>query len=369
MATFGVVVGRLPEGGLDEQQVHVADGVDDGVARSRVAGVPEAGAVGRLDDHAPGRDVVPAADEADHERTDRERAIRVVFRDVEGRVEESGTLRDRGRRARRAGPVPPVAGGREAVAAPPRPTGTGSAGRPGRDSGRRACGRRRPRTASVGSIARCRRRTTPWPTSSRSLVSPHSTRNPEAGEVAGGAAVLQPSTVNRSRSHGARAHGAAIVSPRTTAERDIAPTCDCRRPDILRTASSSEHVVGGYDGATMLASRPIVDVARRRSRSSRDSTATALERVAAGMRSRRFRRGEVIFHVGDPGDALFIIVSGRGEDRAAVRGRRGGHPGPPAAGRRLRGAGPARRCAAVGDRDGARARPRPWSCRATGSAS
>jgi CRP/FNR family cyclic AMP-dependent transcriptional regulator len=38
--------------------------------------------------------------------------------------------------------------------------------------------------------------------------------------------------------------------------------------------------------------------------------AVALERVAAGMRSRRFRRGEVIFHAGDPGDALFIIVSG-----------------------------------------------------------
>lgn len=36
----------------------------------------------------------------------------------------------------------------------------------------------------------------------------------------------------------------------------------------------------------------------------------ALERVAAGMRARRFRRGEVIFHAGDPGDALFIIVSG-----------------------------------------------------------
>ncbi len=28
------------------------------------------------------------------------------------------------------------------------------------------------------------------------------------------------------------------------------------------------------------------------------------------MRARRFRRGEVIFHVGDPGDALFIIVGG-----------------------------------------------------------
>lgn len=38
--------------------------------------------------------------------------------------------------------------------------------------------------------------------------------------------------------------------------------------------------------------------------------AAALERVAASMRSRRFRRGEVIFHIGDPGDALFVILSG-----------------------------------------------------------
>jgi CRP/FNR family cyclic AMP-dependent transcriptional regulator len=37
---------------------------------------------------------------------------------------------------------------------------------------------------------------------------------------------------------------------------------------------------------------------------------SAVERVAAGMRTRRFRRGEVIFHIGDPGDALFILVSG-----------------------------------------------------------
>jgi CRP/FNR family cyclic AMP-dependent transcriptional regulator len=36
----------------------------------------------------------------------------------------------------------------------------------------------------------------------------------------------------------------------------------------------------------------------------------ALDRVAAGMRTRRFRRGEVIFHIGDPGDALFVIVDG-----------------------------------------------------------
>jgi CRP-like cAMP-binding protein len=29
-----------------------------------------------------------------------------------------------------------------------------------------------------------------------------------------------------------------------------------------------------------------------------------------GMRMRRFRRGETVFHVGDPGDALFIVMSG-----------------------------------------------------------
>ena len=58
----------------------------------------------------------------------------------------------------------------------------------------------------------------------------------------------------------------------------------------------------------------------------------ALGRVAASVRSRRFRRGEVIFHVGDPGDALFIIVSGEikislpseaGEEAILVRLRPG----------------------------------------------
>jgi CRP-like cAMP-binding protein len=36
----------------------------------------------------------------------------------------------------------------------------------------------------------------------------------------------------------------------------------------------------------------------------------ALEGLAGTMRARRFKRGEVIFHIGDPGDALFVIVSG-----------------------------------------------------------
>ena len=35
-----------------------------------------------------------------------------------------------------------------------------------------------------------------------------------------------------------------------------------------------------------------------------------LANLLRGMRVRRFRRGETIFHVGDPGDALFIVMSG-----------------------------------------------------------
>ena len=37
---------------------------------------------------------------------------------------------------------------------------------------------------------------------------------------------------------------------------------------------------------------------------------TALASVAQGMRRRRFRRNEVIFHQGDPGDSLHVVASG-----------------------------------------------------------
>jgi CRP/FNR family transcriptional regulator, cyclic AMP receptor protein len=36
-----------------------------------------------------------------------------------------------------------------------------------------------------------------------------------------------------------------------------------------------------------------------------------LDQLAAGLRTRRYRRGEVIFHQGDPGDALHILLAGR----------------------------------------------------------
>ncbi len=43
----------------------------------------------------------------------------------------------------------------------------------------------------------------------------------------------------------------------------------------------------------------------------RDLGAEDLATLASTVRTRRYRRGEVIFHQGDPGDALHIILSGR----------------------------------------------------------
>jgi CRP/FNR family cyclic AMP-dependent transcriptional regulator len=37
----------------------------------------------------------------------------------------------------------------------------------------------------------------------------------------------------------------------------------------------------------------------------------ALATVGAALRQRRFRRGETIFHAGDPGDALYLVTSGK----------------------------------------------------------
>jgi CRP/FNR family transcriptional regulator, cyclic AMP receptor protein len=38
--------------------------------------------------------------------------------------------------------------------------------------------------------------------------------------------------------------------------------------------------------------------------------AATMDLVVGALRARRFRRGEVIFHGGDPGDSLFIVASG-----------------------------------------------------------
>ena len=43
----------------------------------------------------------------------------------------------------------------------------------------------------------------------------------------------------------------------------------------------------------------------------RDLDPTEVDALVAGVRTRRYRRGEVVFHQGDPGDALHIVLSGR----------------------------------------------------------
>jgi CRP-like cAMP-binding protein len=43
----------------------------------------------------------------------------------------------------------------------------------------------------------------------------------------------------------------------------------------------------------------------------RDLDPQDVDSLVAGVRTRRYRRGEVIFHQGDPGDALHIVLSGR----------------------------------------------------------
>jgi CRP/FNR family transcriptional regulator, cyclic AMP receptor protein len=52
-------------------------------------------------------------------------------------------------------------------------------------------------------------------------------------------------------------------------------------------------------------------VALRSCRLFADLDEPTLELVAAAMQTRRFRRAEVIFHAGDPGDALFVVTAGQ----------------------------------------------------------
>jgi CRP-like cAMP-binding protein len=52
--------------------------------------------------------------------------------------------------------------------------------------------------------------------------------------------------------------------------------------------------------------------------------ATTMDLVIGALRARRFRRGEVIFHGGDPGDSLFIVASG--SVKILVAAEDGGEP-------------------------------------------
>ena len=64
-------------------------------------------------------------------------------------------------------------------------------------------------------------------------------------------------------------------------------------------------VAGPVDDASLARS------ALRACRLFRDLDDGSIELVTAALRPRRFRRGETVFHAGDPGDALFIVAGGR----------------------------------------------------------
>ena len=63
-----------------------------------------------------------------------------------------------------------------------------------------------------------------------------------------------------------------------------------------------------------------------------------LDALTASVRTRRFKRGEVIFHQGDPGDALHVVLSGRIKISSPSDFWRRGDPGHAPPDRVLRGA-------------------------------
>ena len=62
----------------------------------------------------------------------------------------------------------------------------------------------------------------------------------------------------------------------------------------------------------------------------RSMLAEDLEAVAAASRVRTFRRGQVVFTAGDPGDTLIVVVSGR--VKVLVRSVAGDEPTPASTG-------------------------------------
>jgi CRP/FNR family cyclic AMP-dependent transcriptional regulator len=64
----------------------------------------------------------------------------------------------------------------------------------------------------------------------------------------------------------------------------------------------------GYDVPVMQGSFPVE--ALRSCRLFAGTSQESLAGISRTLRARKFRRGEVLFHEGDPGDSLFIVVSG-----------------------------------------------------------
>ena len=153
---------------------------------------------------------------------------------------------------------------------------------------------------------------TPWPQSRSSRVSPDLTEQPRRGRIG---LRLCGSAADDRQAHeswpiGCGIGGSSPTPPRTSRLPGNSPAVEgstdtadrSRRKDRgrLARAGTMSSVIETRPLATTLAAVPLF--------SGLDET--SLDSVGRGMRSRRFRRGEVIFHLGDPGDALFVVMSG-----------------------------------------------------------
>ena len=77
---------------------------------------------------------------------------------------------------------------------------------------------------------------------------------------------------------------------------------------LQTSAGAPGRLAGRYDCAMLQAD--FAAKALGRCRLFDGLTGEPLAALTRTLRTRRFRRGEVIFHEGDPGDALFIVASG-----------------------------------------------------------
>ena len=160
-----------------------------------------------------------------------------------------------------------------------------------------------------------------------------STRSPDAGVSGCGCEVPLPTTVSRTDArrvhsacadrtqvrHGASSHREASrlsgvrhparTWPGVTARplpsgRSRTVRCETRNPPIPRRFQ------GNSRGTIPRWSRPNPWATPSLPFRCSGLDAEGLTNLVRGMRVRRFRRGETVFHVGDPGDALFIVMTG-----------------------------------------------------------
>ena len=215
------------------------------------------------------------------------------------------------------------------------------------DEGRRACGPRSAARATGAAapgaagrrVARRPRRRPSVSRRTRRAGTSGGFSSPQLGQ-------LTVSAPGRAPSRRTRTAGTWPGSPRRSWDTRRRPRRSLReaRSGASAAARAARNMTRGrFDGVRGLA-MPACEACGLFGRRRRDAG-----HVAAALRPRRFRRGETVFHAGDPGDALFIVAPARSRSSAVRRGLRAGDPDDDRARRVLRGAGAPRWGAALGD--------------------